>query len=76
MRTGFTLCLAENNPNVEGGQGKQWGGPKKTPVLNSLMGAPRPEAGGGGGWSSEVICNQLVGTVSAGGWGGATGQGA
>ena len=41
---------------------------KKTLVLNSLMGAPRPEAGGG--WSPEEICNPSVGTVSAGGLGG------
>ena len=47
------------------------GGPKKTLVLNSLMGAAQPEAGGGGGgWSSEEICNPSVGTVSAGGLGG------
>ena len=43
-------------------------GVKKTLALNSLMGAARPEAGGG--WSSEEICNPLVGTVSAGGLGG------
>ena len=52
-----------------GGRASDGGGVKKTLVVNSLMGAALPEAGGGG-WSSEEICNPSVGTVSAGGLGG------
>ena len=45
------------------------GGVKKTLVLNSLMGAAQPEAGGGAG-ARNKICHPSVGSVSAGGLGG------
>ena len=54
---------------LRGGRAIDGGGVKKTLLSNSLMEADRPEAGGGG-WSSEEICNPSVGTVSAGGLGG------
>ena len=59
MRTGFTLCSAEKKQNVEGGWGNRWGGVKKTLLLNSLMEADRPEAGGGAGARKKSVIRQL-----------------
>ena len=51
------------------------GGVKKTLVLNSLMGAARPEAEGGAGARKQSVIRRLE-LSAPGGWGGATCLGA